>query len=62
MATTVLGCVLEEVVVVGLSTLEQVLRFPPLQGEDWLVGMSLPNEDVVISEGLNLEAEVFGRD
>lgn len=62
MATTVLGCVLAEVVVVGLSTLEQVRRFPPLQGEDWLVGMSLPNEDVVISEGLSLQAEVFGGD
>lgn len=62
MAATVLACVLTEVVVVGLSALEQARSFPPPQGEDWLVGMALPNEDVVISEGLSLGADVDRQD
>lgn len=60
MATTVLACVLTEVVVVGLSVLEQARSFPPPQGEDWLVGMAPPNEYVVTSERLSLGADVAG--
>lgn len=54
MAATVLACVLTEVVVVGLSALEQTRSFPPPQGEDWLVGMAQSNKAVVIFEGLGV--------
>lgn len=61
MAATVMACALTEVVVMELSALEQVRRFPPPQGEDWLVGMAPPNEDVV-TVVMTLEARVFDRD
>lgn len=40
---TVLACALTEGAVVGLFTLEPAPTFPPPHGEDWLVGMALPD-------------------